>query len=208
VLEINGERINMGRLKNWILTTFYKNDLIVIQKESDRKVREFCYKIQKQTKLIDAVYRVFKESNQVIVGVETNKNGEEVLVVQRINARDISIMLYSDKYKECNNHPRIMATYEKTHEEVEFIHIDDIIVQDEEVGNGSILMKYFIEYCKTTTAEYISGSLSSVDANHFDRSEYYYKKYGFTVEFSEGRKSGSIRYELHKDYLSIPIIHK
>jgi len=91
----------MGRLKNWILRTFYRNDLIAMQKEYDRKVRGISYNAQKQTKLIDAVHRAFKESNHVIVGVETNKNGEEVLVVQRIYNRDIWIMLYSDKYKAC-----------------------------------------------------------------------------------------------------------
>lgn len=58
------------------------------------------------------------------------------------------------------------------------------------------LMEYFLKYCKTTPAEYISGSLSSVDADHFDRSEHYYKKHGFKVEFYEGRKSGRIRYIL------------
>lgn len=189
----------MGRLKNWILRTFYRNDLIAMQKEYDRKVREISYNAQKQTKLIDAVHRVFKESNHVIVGVETNKNGEEVLVVQRIYNRDIWIMLYSDKYKAYNNHPRIMATYEKPYDGAEYIHIDDVMVEDNDIGNGSILMKYFIEYCKTTKAEYISGSLSSVDADHFDRSEYYYKKHGFTVVFSEGRKTGSIRYELQEN---------
>lgn len=189
----------MGRLKSWILTTFYKDELIAIQKEYERKVKEINYEAQKKTKLIDTVHRVFREPNHVIIGVETNKMGDEVFIVQWIHSNDIWIMLYSDKYKACNNHPRIMATYEKPYEEAEYIHIDDVVVEDNDIGNGSILMKYFIEYCKTTKAEYISGSLSSVDADHFDRSEYYYKKHGFTVVFSEGRKTGSIRYELQEN---------
>lgn len=189
----------MGRLKNWILTTFYKNELLAIHKEYERKVKEINYEAQKKTKLNDIVHRVFGEPNHVIIGVETNKIGDEVLVVQWIHSKDIWIMLYSDKYKACNNHPRIMATYEKPYDGAEYIHIDDVMVEDNDIGNGSILMKYFIEYCKTTKAEYISGSLSSVDADHFDRSEYYYKKHGFTVVFSEGRKTGSIRYELQEN---------
>jgi len=59
----------MGRLKNWILRTFYRNDLIAMQKEYDRKVREISYNAQKQTKLIDAVHRVFKESNWFYVKI-------------------------------------------------------------------------------------------------------------------------------------------
>ena len=106
-------------------------------------------------------------------------------------------MLYNDKYKACSNHPRIMDTYEKHYGEAEYIHIDDIMVEDKEIGNGSILMEYFLKYCKTTPAKYISGSLSSVDSDHFDRSEHYYQKHGFKVEFYEGRKSGSIRYDMN-----------
>lgn len=186
----------MGRLKSWILTTFYKNELLAIQKEYERKVKEINYEAQKKTKLIDTVHRVFCEPNHVIIGVETNKMGDEVLVVQWIHSNDIWIMLYNDKYKACNNHPRIMATYEKPYGEAEYIHIDDIMVEDKEIGNGSILMEYFLKYCKTTPAKYILGSLSSVDSDHFDRSEHYYQKHGFKVEFYEGRKSGSIRYSL------------
>lgn len=103
-MEISGERINMGSLKSWILTTFYKNELLAIQKEYERKVKEINYEDQKKTKLIDTVHRVFGEPNHVIIGVETNKIGDEVLVVQWIHSKDIWIMLYNDKYKACNNH--------------------------------------------------------------------------------------------------------
>lgn len=80
----------------------------------------------------------------------------------------------------------------KPYGEAEYIHIDDIMVEDKEIGNGSILMEYFLKY-QTTPAKYISGSYRSVDSDHFDRSEHYYQKHGFKVEFYEGRKSGSIR---------------
>lgn len=92
-------------------------------------------------------------------------------------------MLYSDKYDGSCSQPRIMATYEKPYGEPEYIHIDDILIEDIEKGNGSILMQYFLKYCKTTSAEYVSGMLSPIDADHFDRSEHYYKKHGFTVVF-------------------------
>ena len=75
--------------------------------------------------------------------------GDEVLVVQWIHSNDIWLC-YNDKYKACSNHPRIMATYEKPYGEAEYIHIDDIMVEDKEMSNGSILMEYFLKYCKTT----------------------------------------------------------
>ena len=59
-------------------------------------------KLKKKTKLIDTVHRVFREPNHVIIGVETNKMGDEVLVVQWIHSNDIWIMLYNDKYKACS----------------------------------------------------------------------------------------------------------
>lgn len=40
----------------------------------------------------------------------------------------------TNKYKACSNHPRIMATYEKPYGEAEYIHIDDIMVEDKEIG--------------------------------------------------------------------------
>ena len=42
-MGISGERINMGRLKSWILTTFYKNELLEIKKEYEIKVRALGY---------------------------------------------------------------------------------------------------------------------------------------------------------------------
>lgn len=142
-MGISGERINMRRLKNWILMTFYQNELLAIQKEYERKVKKINYEAQKKTKLIDTAHRVFREPNHAIIGIESNKIGDEVLVVQWIHGKDIWIMLYSDKYKACNNHPRIMATYEKPYGEAEHIHIDDIMVEDKEIGNGSILNGIF-----------------------------------------------------------------
>ena len=47
-MGISGERINMGRLKSWILTTFYKNELLAIHKEYERKVKEINYEAKRK----------------------------------------------------------------------------------------------------------------------------------------------------------------
>lgn len=108
-------------------------------------------------------------------------------------------MLYSERYKAINNHPKIMASYISCYGEEPYIKIDDILVVDDDVGNGSILMPYFIKYCKTTDAKYICGQLSSVDKGYFNRSEHFYKKHGFNVEFTFDRSAGSIKYTLAED---------
>jgi hypothetical protein len=108
-------------------------------------------------------------------------------------------MLYSERYKAINNHPRIMASYVSCYGEEPYIKIDDILVVDNDVGNGSILMRYFIKYCKTTDAKYICGQLSLVDKGHFYRSEHFYKKHEFNVKFTSDRSAGSIKYILAED---------
>lgn len=140
--------------------------------------------------------QVLSEQDNIILGIATNKNEEEVVIVQWEYANVIYIMLASEEYKAHNWHPRIMSTYIMPDKEAPYIRIDDIITLDKNVGNGSILMPYFLAYCKKTDAEYIKGELSSVDQEHFDRSEYFYKKFGFDVSFNSERTLGSVRYSL------------
>lgn len=183
-------------IKRWILNTFYKKELSEIHKYYQRKVDDIERNANKKTNMIEIVHSVLQEKNHVIVGEAINKMNEQVLVVQWVLGNDIWFKLYSERYKACNRHPRIMATYVSPFGKDPYIKIDDILVEDNEVGNGSILMPYFIEYCKTTDAKYICGELSSIDNEHFDRSEHFYKKHGFDVEFTPSRSSGSIKYTL------------
>lgn len=54
-------------------------------------------------------------------------------------------------------------------------------------------MKYFLKAVEKLHVDYIDGWLSSVDKKHFDRSEHFYKKFGFEVHFNEDRTSGGIK---------------
>ena len=100
------------------------------------------------------VHSILNEKNHIIVGEDVNRMKEQVLVVQWVFDNDIWFILYSERYKAINNHPRIMASYVSSYEEDPYIKIDDILVVNNDVGNGSILMPYFIKYCKTTDAKY------------------------------------------------------
>lgn len=184
-------------LRRWILDTFFKKELLDMQNYYQRKLEDIEINANKKTTMIELVYSILKEKNHVIVGEDINKMKEQVLVVQCFN-NDIWFMLYSERYKAIN-HPRIMASYVSCYGEEPYIKIDDILAEDENVGNGSILMRYFIEYCKTTDAKYICGQLSSVDKGHFDCLEHFYKKHGFSVVFTPERSSGSIKYILAED---------
>lgn len=79
--------------------------------------------------------------------------------------------------------PRIMCSY-KGEIESSYIHIDDFFAIREDVGNGSILMKYLIKFAKEKNVKYISGMLSSVDKDHFNKLGHFYEKFGFKVSFN------------------------
>ena len=186
-------------LRWWILDTFFKKELLDMQYYYQRKVEDVEINANKKTTMIELVHSILKEKNHVIVGEDINRMKEQVLVVQWVFDNDIWFMLYSERYKAINRHPRIMASYMSSYEEDPYIKIDDILVVNNDVGNGSILMPYFIKYCKTTDAKYICGQLSSVDKGHFNRSEHFYKKHEFNVKFKSDCSAGSIKYILAED---------
>ena len=136
---------------------------------------------------------------------EYNKNKEEMFVKMSNDGEYIYFTLYNDVKCELHHQRGILvAKYLKKDEDYgnipindfPYIKICDIIVRNNNIGNGSILMNYFMEYCKTTNAKYIAAWLSPVDMDHFDRLEHFYKKYGFSVTFNGYRTSGSIKYIL------------
>lgn len=191
----------MGKIKDWIFYRFFMKecarDRDYYQKQRERKIRDITYKADKKTEMYDITKSVLNEKSNILIGVAQNKNKEEVLVVQRCFGNSIDFLLYGKSYKACNRHPIIMATYrEGIMGDAPYIKIDDISVQDNDVGNGSILMPYFLEYCKTTDAVYIKGELSSNDKGHFDRSIHFYEKHGFICTLNDKRTSGGIRYTL------------
>ncbi len=69
--------------------------------------------------------------------------------------------------------------------------INDIVVEEENLGIGSLLLNRAIAWCKMNGIERIFGELSSVDADHFDKLQYFYEKHGFTVRWFNHEKAGS-----------------
>lgn len=194
----------MSRIKNYLFDKFcrfFHTELVNLESNLaslyENKIKAILAESKQQKDIYDSMKNALNDENHIIVGINKNKKEEEVLVIQWCFNNDIWFMLYSKTYSLINNHPRIMATIEYDYiKGTKSIKIDDIQVQDENIGNGSILMPYFLEYCKKIDAKYISGMLSDVDSDHFDRSIHFYEKHGFTCKLNESKTSGSIRLDL------------
>ena len=167
-----------------------RNDQICKRAINDMKA-ELELKMR-QYGLVNRIFLLFPDAK--IIAVDKNKRDEEVLVVDTTYGTMLTVMLFGFSYQGITHLPRIEATIKK---DVFFnynhVHIEDITNIDDNIGNGSILMRNFIKIVEKLQVDYISGGLSSVDQGHFDRSEHFYKKFGFEVEFNEERTSGCIK---------------
>ena len=189
-------------MKRKIFKWFFKSEYLAYEREmkcmeskSEKKIQKMKEELCVEEKKYGLVKSIFTDDkNSKIVALDTNRNGEDVLVVESFYDNNLWIKLYGPSYSAVNKHPRIMSTIKKDIEKgITYIHIDDIDTIHINCGNGSIAMKYFLKAAETTGAEYINGSLSSKDKDHFPRSEHYYKKFGFEVNFNEGRTSGGVK---------------
>ena len=172
---------------------FYKQDLECKLQKEIKEMEQVCKEKTMQYGLIKRAFNDFKSAQ--IIGIESNKVGEEVIVVLTKFCDSVHLYLYGKSYVAINQHPRIMATVQKC-KNVNYVHIDDIIEVDCNIGNASILMEYFIDICKKMKMQYIRGWLSNYDSGHFDRIEHFYKKFNFDVKFNENRTSGNIYLKL------------
>lgn len=172
-----------------------ENEIIQNEQKCERKINKMKAELElhkKQYGLVDRIFFLFPDAK--IIAVDTNKRNEEVLVVEKSNGTLFTILLFGPSYQGITNLPRIMATVRKNEVfSYNYVHIDDLINIDDNIGNGSILMKNFLKIVEKLHVDYIDGGLSSVDKGHFDRSEYFYEKFGFKVQFNAERTSGVIK---------------
>lgn len=199
-------------MKNAIFYFLFKKQLnqwCCIMDENREKVKLMNRKLAQNEKIMaqsELKYKTVKRIFDLIptakvVGIEKNKKGEELFVVERIDSRGLTMYLFGISYQGITGLPRIVSTFKEDYDEdynivSNHLYIDDVQNEDDNIGNGSILMKYFIKSAKQNQVKYINGWLSPVDIDHFDRLEHYYKKFGFDVNFNEDRTSGSIELEL------------
>lgn len=176
----------------------YQQVVINAQSEAASKIREIQNRSNIKAEQYELVRRAFSDfSNSKILGLEKNKAGEEVFVSEHLYLNSLDLYLYGKSYEAINCHPRIMCTINDDYSSLDkFVHIDDIIEEDCNFGNGSILIRYLIREAKELGSKYIDGSLSRKDKDHFDRLEHFYQKHGFDVSFNDDRISGHINLTL------------
>ncbi|MEA4847867.1 MAG: hypothetical protein VB106_11605 [Clostridiaceae bacterium] len=182
----------MKKLKEWIFKTFF-NEYYQLMERSKKFIDRASYKIDSlnrkckyHEKIYETVNKLINEEN-TILGIEKNKEDNYMIVCNPRNVNDLYLADSSDRRIK----PRIFGRKEGN-----VIHIDDFFAINEDLGNGSILLKYFINRARLNKAEKIKGWISPVDKERFNKLEYFYKKNGFNVKFKEDRSEGWIELKL------------
>lgn len=120
--------------------------------------------------------------------VVKNKDNDIYIVMDKNKPNDLFITFAGLRHPGICNCPRILATVRES-----YIWIDDIFAEDEDCGNGTLLLECLFEKAKGMGIKEIRGELSNRDEDEFDKLEHFYKKNGFEVAFSEDRKRGGIK---------------
>ena len=137
---------------------------------------------EKKYGLMSRIFLLFP--NAEIIGLDKNNNNEELIVVKDNDA----IYLFGERYQGIGGLPRIffeIKTEKIDDLEQKYIHIIDVLMVNDNIGNGSVAMKALIKYAKRINAKWIDGRFSSVDNDHADRRNHYYKKFGFNINGSQ-----------------------
>lgn len=115
--------------------------------------------------------------------IESHKDGEILLFCQNSLDEEV-VAVYSNNtiYLLGRSYPTVLfAPKMLLSLTAEGIKIEDVLCKQNNIGNGSILMKALFEYCKRHKITLITGYLSSVDNDHKARRDHYYSKFGFIV---------------------------
>lgn len=107
------------------------------------------------------------------LGLAKNELGDIVAILYKYN----TIYLMGEPYRTIMYAPKLLFHYMgKNH-----IHIDDILVKYNNIGNGSILVNALKKLAKQNNIYVITGNLSEIDDDHRDRQEHFYKKLDFKI---------------------------
>lgn len=138
----------------------------------------------------------FKLANNLLekyqlLGIAENNQKHKYYVCLATPRNSVNISFRDSK--RVNHNPRILTDicFDDKSEE-KYCYIIDMFAVDENVGNGSILLDYLFEHLKKMNIKKVTGRLSSVDKEDFDKLEYFYKKNGFEVTFNTGKTEGYI----------------
>ena len=155
-------------------------------------------KLKQVPELFSDIFRFFQEGCQVL-GVE-EKNGTFYAVVMDPCSPDPRGLTVSDDrhiylYQlPCRTTPASLGYIGVDLRECCSVYIDDVEIYSINQGHGSMLLKNVINFFHGAGFRMLSGEISSVDSDHFDRLRHFYEKFGFEVAVRGTR--GSIHLDL------------
>lgn len=128
--------------------------------------------------------KIEEDPEKLILNV-LHKNGEHIIVYRTIFDQDEKLGPFSIKLKVIHkkgivlNPIRLSSIY--TSEETIELGDIDVVGENKGRGYGSILLNVLINYAIDNSIKRISGWISYVDKDHFDKLDYFYRKHGFNV---------------------------
>lgn len=180
------------KICRWIFKSELREAYTLLNNNYRNEMLKLKIAMEQNEKRYGLVKRIFDLCpNAEIIGLDRNKNDEELIIV--LNNND-AIYLFGERYQGLMGLPRIyfkISPKESNILEEKYIHIIDVLMEDNNIGNGTVAMNALIKYAKRINAKYIDGWLSGVDDDHADRRDHYYEKFGFVI------KDSRIRLELN-----------
>lgn len=186
----------METLKDKFFNKFFKYEAYMI-KNSEKEMDDLWHKNYELEKGNKEYSRFNKKllstfnKYDFILGIEKNKDDETYIVACHTNDSHVDIDLVHSSYKQ---KPCIQSILHKNYSTGELhLEITDVQPLRNSIGNGSILMTYFIKEAKRLNVKYIYGMLSERDRDNFCRSIPYYNKFGFDIKLNNEKTSGSVK---------------
>ena len=180
--------INIKSRKNNQLEVRRQEELVKVVTKKNEELHKCKNEIES--------YEYFKDALSIFsfdkpIDIVKNNLGHIYLVMENTYGNSLDYLLAGNTHKGLMNCPRVLT---KIIEEGEhkYIHIQDIFGEDENLGNGSILLSYVFSAAEKLGINEIKGGLVPEDVKKFDKLEHFYKKNGFKVVFNEERSRGKI----------------
>lgn len=194
----------MSTLKEKILKKFFNYEYNVIKNSQEeinnlnKRVNILSNENKDNKRLYELLSKAFDQYDMVF-GLEQNKNKHTTIVTGYSNDEEIDIYLINTNILNNRQRPYIQSILHTDYRTGEIrLEITDVQSISNSIGNGTIMMKYFIKEAKRKNVKSIYGLLSEVDKNNFFRSVPYYKKFGFEVKLNKSGTSGKIELVLDK----------
>ncbi|HCQ6374301.1 TPA: hypothetical protein OL524_001704 [Clostridioides difficile] len=177
------EEYNVYKGKISTIGEFTYNGQQVVDK-MDKDIKSLKVEIDEMKKCFDKISEIGK-LNYTIVAVEENKKHEFVIVAKRILDSSCYIYLFNNGIEIEPITIISAAIYQDNKAEPISVEINDITVQYLNVNNASIAMNHFILIAKKEIkAKKITGNISIVDKDHWDRIIHFYSKFNFEINYS------------------------